>query len=468
MSMDSESSPGNAASLPSPVFALPVRGKWLIHSSGQMVSALMNEAALSVLSDALDGSPDSLPEPFKPILESLRSQSVYPEVRTGASIPPFLGLILSRRCNQGCRYCDFQKDVSVGIMSADMLVCILEQWARYMHKQGQEELNLHFFGGEPFVEEQLVYIAVHTTRLLANRYGMRTHFEATTNGLLSETMLGFVEDHFNSIVLSLDGQREQQDLHRPGPDGQSCFKQVFDTARRLSDSAVSLHLRCCVSQQTVSAVPSLACWFCEELSPETVDFEPLSMTDQANDAGLSSPDPLSFTRAFIEARREMRRYGVKGHNSALSDILRLSPCPVGQDVWIVNPQGQISSCYLPEQRWVDAGEDLTLGCVRQDKSLAIDQDAVQQLRKITQRPARCQKCFCQWTCAGGCFVRETYPGHSLEYSDFCRTTRLIQVALLLEELAGQAEADAFLDSSSAVSRFLQQSDDRWEGCSVER
>jgi radical SAM protein with 4Fe4S-binding SPASM domain len=204
----------------------------------------------------------------------------------------------------------------------------------------------------------------------------------------------------------------------------------------------------------------IATWLCRVLRPSDICFEPLKPTPQSAEAGLLPPDPLSFTRGFINARRIAHRLGVDCVYSALSDEPRLTFCPVGQDTFIVAPDGSIRSCYLRRKDWEERGLDFRLGKVTQNGKLAIDQSAVQRLRDVVANRSRCERCFCRFSCAGGCLVTETPPGHGLQYTDYCRQTRLIQTVCLLENLGMEEHADALLKNDEAVSRLWMNDDDR--------
>jgi hypothetical protein len=84
---------------------------------------------------------------------------------------------------------------------------------------------------------------------------------------------------------------------------------------------------------------------------------------------------------------------------------------------------------------------------------------VARLRLLASERARCAGCFCRWSCAGGCLVTETPPGHDLEYTNYCRQTRLLQACALLERLGLTDQTDALLADPAAVARLWNRRDD---------
>ena len=327
---------------------------------------------------------------------------------------------------------------------------------------GGQRLELHFFGGEPFTRPELIEIAVHRVRCLGQKHGLGVHVEASTNGLLGPRMLGFVRDHFDAIVLSLDGPAEDHDRHRPLRDGAGSWAQVWRTAEALAGSHVKLCIRCCVSSANVGRMGDTAGWLCRTLRPDTVTFESMKPTEGATQAGLAPPEPLAFARGILAARRAAAACGVECVYSALYDRPRRTFCPVGRDTFIVAADRTVRSCYLRRQDWQAAGLDVRIGLVEPDGRLTIDPQAVQRLRHVAAERARCGRCFCRWSCAGGCLVTETPPGHGLVYTDYCRQTRLAQACALLDRLGLPADAEALLTDEHAVAALWNHPDDRLE------
>jgi radical SAM protein with 4Fe4S-binding SPASM domain len=133
---------------------------------------------------------------------------------------------------------------------------------------------------------------------------------------------------------------------------------------------------------------------------------------------------------------------------------------VGKDTVIVTPDGIVSSCYLMPERWEKKNLNLEIGLIGQNGSVSIDTDRVKQIRRMCEEKPRCRKCFCQWSCAGGCHVDNSWPGCEAHYSDFCRQTRLISFATLLENLELDDEIDGLFDKPAFIRLVTGQKSDR--------
>lgn len=445
------------------VYHVPCKAAELIFSPLRQMCAAVNAAAVPALRDALRPGHPPPGEPLSELAAALRAPCAEPAVPDGPAQPPFLGLILTRGCNMACRYCDFGAGRGGKVMSPALVSQAIGGWVEWIRQAGGRQLDLHFFGGEPFIAPDLVEIAVHRTRALAEKHGLEMRAEATTNGILGDRMLSFVKDHFDAIVLSLDGRQEDHDRHRPLRRGRGSFAHVWNTAVELAASPVNLCVRCCVSSANVDHQADITAWMCQDLRPESVTLEPMTATPESAAAGLAPPDPLAFARHFLDARRVARKFGVGCIYSPLFEQPRHTLCPMGRDTFIVAPDRSVRSCYLRKRDWQARGLDLRIGEVDGGGQLRIDAAAVQRLRTVVAARPRCARCFCRWGCAGGCLVTETPPGHGLDYTDFCRQTRLVQACVLLEQLGLAGRADALLADREAVARLWNHSDDRLMG-----
>jgi sulfatase maturation enzyme AslB (radical SAM superfamily) len=224
---------------------------------------------------------------MQPIVEQLRSPGARaPAPRTGPLDDPFfLGLVPTRGCNLGCRYCDFAAPKqSSPVMDLSLAGEALDAYFGLLHGSGGRRAEVHFFGGEPFYAEAVVHFAVEYASLRAVN-SMAVRFEATTNGVYSAARCHWIADHFDTIVLSLDGPAEVQDRQRPALDGRSAFAIVARNAKILSEGPVELILRACVTNETVARLPEIARWVGREFRPSTVCFETLTDTPRSRAAG---------------------------------------------------------------------------------------------------------------------------------------------------------------------------------------
>lgn len=212
----------------------------------------------------------------------------------------------------------------------------------------------------------------------------------------------------------------------------------------------------------------IAHWLCREFAPSTINFEVVVPTPETEAVGLRSPDPYQFAIRCVQACRIVESYGVEAvYASAAIETPRWTLCPLGQDTAIVSPDGRISSCYLPEERWQAKGLDFNIGCLSSSGSARIHRPSVDSLRAFVKTKERCRNCFCRWSCGGGCHVDNTYPGCTAAYDDFCIQTRIVTACSLLAKMGQEARADALLADRASLETLALHASDRiehWEAC----
>jgi uncharacterized protein len=451
----------------SDIFVLPFLDKYLLYSPLRRISAFLNRKAVEAIRNIWPAriAVDFLPDPLKDLAKSLESNLPnVPLLHTGEVRPPFLGILPTRGCNLSCAYCGFGSE-SAGNEKMDirMAADAVDWMAEHRKALGEEVLEIHFFGGEPLIAQEVVDVTVHRARFIAGKMGLVPRFEASTNGVIAEDYARFAGDYLDSIVLSFDGRREVQDRHRPLKTGEGSFDAVARTAGILSRSQTELCFRCCVSTQNVSSLVDIGQWFCDAFKPSIINFETLKTTPESEAAGIKPPDPYDFALNYLRARKIIRKSGIQAiYAAAETGTPRHSFCPVGKDTLIVSPGRQVSSCYLPGEEWKARGLDLDVARLGTDGSMDIDYPAIERLRLLVVDKQRCERCFCRWNCAGGCHVTQSYPSSSADYNDFCIQTRIITASMLMEDLGMEHSVERLIESREAMEALALNKSDRLE------
>ena len=443
-------------------FKIPILDKWLIYAPLHDITALVNEAAVDELTKKNGPKRDGVLSDLWRALDGPPEHS--PLLKEGPFDPQFLAIVTTRGCNINCVYCDFGGPTSEKIhMEPALAVEAIDWMADRLIARGRKEFFLHFFGGEPFISGELVEIIVHRTRAVCAQRGLNPHFDVSTNGVFNANRASWVGDYFDSVVLSFDGPPEFQDRNRPANGGRPTFSAVEKTAERLSRSPVELCLRVCVTGESVSRMPEITTWMAETYHPAVINFEPLTENDLTAREQLPAADPLLFAQKWIESRRLAESLGVRLVYSATdSGLPRHSSCPVGSDTAVITPDGAVNGCYLQPTDWLKHGMDMNLGRISVGGGVKLNLDQVEKVRRMIVDKPRCQGCFCQWSCAGGCHVSNTYKGCSDDYVSFCLQTRIITACLLLEELGHRSIVDQLLADHTAMENLAKHSWDAIE------
>lgn len=441
-------------------FAVPVFDRWLLHFPLHNVSALVDDAAMRELL-----SPAPRPKVDRQLQALRRDLSappvLRPETKRGPFDPSYLAIVTTRGCNINCVYCDFGGPTSTKVsMDPAIAVTAIDWMADHLVATGRELFFLHLFGGEPLIAGDLVDVAVHRLRAVCGERGLRPFVDVSTNGVISTERARWVGEFLDSVVLSFDGPAEFQNRNRSGNNGRSTFEVVDRTARYLSSTDIELCLRACVTGESVFRMPEITRWMIDTYRPAIINFEPLTQNDLTASAGLSAADPFAYAQMWMASKRIADAAGVRLVYSATESARpRLSSCPVGSDAVMVTPDGAANGCYLQPDEWLKHGMDMSLGRVVPGQGLEIRADRADDLRQLILDKPRCRGCLCQWSCAGGCHVSNTYRNCNEEYIDFCIQTRIITACLLLEELGESALVESLLENHEAMERLARHTID---------
>jgi uncharacterized protein len=450
----------------SDIYALPIGRHHLVYAPLHCAMALVNATALDVVRRWRRGAalPESQAAQMDHLIQRLDAPPCYPAGRSGDFDPIFLGIIPTRACNLACRYCNFGAHQASGASLDIGQACAAVDWmARQAVSRGRPHLDIHFFGGEPFVADDVIEAVVHRARAIAAQKDLIPRFEVATNGVFNGSKAAFVGDYFDTVVLSWDGFQPMHDRQRPMAGGAGSFDKVQKTAERLSRSATDLCLRICVTRENLDQLEPFTHWFGRTYRPAIINIETLKPTGNGRDNGLCPPDPFEFAIRCVKACRSIEALGIEAIYAA-ADIASLKQtfCPVGNDAAILSPDGRISSCYLLEAQWQERGLDMNIGRQTSGQGITIDPEAVNRLRNLVTHKPRCRSCFCRWTCAGGCHVSETYPDCRERRTDFCVQTRIVTACFLLQRLELSDVADNLLADENAMHRLAFQKDDGLE------
>lgn len=454
------------------VFVIPILKNYLVYAPLHKFLALVNEEALHSIRKSLLFPQTPPHESIANLVDYLHQVSAeQPTAKTGAVTSPlFLGIVPTRGCNMACCYCDFAAPKTE---SPQMTVAVaraaVKAYFGLLKQNGQRHGEIQFFGGEPFFAERIVSFVVGYARWLAAQEKINIRFEATTNGLYNSRRCHWIADHFDAIVLSLDGPDDIQTLHRPAINGRSVSDIIIRNAKIFSENNCELVIRACVTQDTVSRLPEIAQWIGEQFLPVSVCFESMNPSPLSDAARMSPPDPWLFAQQFAIASSNLAEANIEAVLST-ADINRtqVTFCPVGKDALIALPDGAINACYLLEETWRTAGINMRLGQLDQASfQFQLDQAAIEQARSchVDNKPA-CAHCFCRYHCAGGCHVNHPMNHMPGQFDALCIQTRLVTIFHLLQRLGQEAIIQSFFGERAAMETAVFQANDKMYGMEV--
>ncbi|MBC6459332.1 FxsB family cyclophane-forming radical SAM/SPASM peptide maturase [Actinomadura sp. HBU206391] len=144
------------------------------------------------------------------------------------------------RCNLDCDYCyvyhlaDQSWRRQPKHMAPDTVRAAARRIAEHAARHELDRVKITIHGGEPLLGGR-AYLETFLSVMRANAPGVALDFSMQTNGvLLDDEMAAFLVDESVIVGISLDGDREANDLHRRFRDGRSSYDLVEDAIRRMT------------------------------------------------------------------------------------------------------------------------------------------------------------------------------------------------------------------------------------------
>lgn len=155
-------------------------------------------------------------------------------------------LVLTHQCNLACSYCYAGEKFNRHM--ADQTAW---EGLRLMLSAGSD-MELSFFGGEPFLRFPTLVQVSRLARKAARKYDRHLSIQVTTNAtILEEKQLRFLEEYQVWTAFSVDGPEAIQDKARPFTNGRGSGKLVWRNIERALERLERVHILMVVTPKTV-------------------------------------------------------------------------------------------------------------------------------------------------------------------------------------------------------------------------
>ena len=343
-----------------------------------------------------------------------------------------LTVLTTLQCNFACDYC-LQGDhgewnQSVNKMSLATAHRVGDWLARRLDTVKPKRLALTFFGGEPLLNLDVLYLIAERSWNEAQNRGIEMEINVITNGLLlTPAVVDRLEPYgLNGFKVTLDGDRETHDRMRPLRGGQGTFDRIIENIRAVAD-------RCHISiggnfdEDSVESYPALLDFLRGQSFADSlvrVAFKPIISTEPlAPASGLipltavdDSGKPLGggcMTAAgagggsspcdtchFLDEKMSFLREETKKRDFPTLDGVHMGPCEIhAKHAYTVGTDGSLFACpgFATE-----LGE--SVGHIESDRNTEDTRtDAAARFEAL--RPwDTCGNCSFIPVCAGGCSV----------------------------------------------------------------
>ena len=435
------------------LFSIPHVNKYLIYSPLKGISFFATQGQVNILYLIQDQGLDEgdVPPSYSKFVKRMKDLQIVngepDEIplpkKEGKFEPTTVNLFPTSDCNLRCTYCYARGGETHVYMSLDIAKSAIDLIVRNALSKRVGEIKVNFHGGgEPTLGWDLLVKTYEYAKCQAEENGLRAKFSTATNGVLSSRRVRWLAENFDKIIVSFDGTKQAQDLHRPKANGSGSFRDVFQTMKILDSYSFPYSIRATISSKTVNNMKEMVVFCHENLSTRYLHVEPVFSCGRCEGDKSLEPQPSTFIRSFIDAKREAEKRKVKLFYSGASlDRVSASFCGVSGENFAVTPDGYVTSCQEVCSPLDFRASFFMYGSYgAANRSFLIDHERLNSLRISTVNNVEyCSKCFCKWHCAGDCLAKVHYDKHfdGSGRGSRCEINRGITKFLLVESLKNE-------------------------------
>lgn len=251
----------------------------------------------------------------------------------------------------------------------------------------KREIHIGFHGGEPLLNFPAIYFL---TEKFKEEYGDKiSYFSLTTNGtVFDRKMLDYIMDNIQ-LSVSIDGDRETNDLKRHHYDGTSSYDETIAMLEFLKKHRTDVRIRMTVNRETMKKFADNFI----ELDKRKYGVVTYAInTDDLwteNDIQEYSKQLNRIMEYYINENPVESKYFLYNLKEATFRPRKL--CDGGITNFHISPEGEIYPCILSV-----GDKELKIG----DIVHGVDQNALQRLNDINKISiSGCEKCNYQGHCS---------------------------------------------------------------------
>ncbi len=319
-----------------------------------------------------------------------------------------LCLHISHDCNLRCRYC-FAKTGGFGRNRSHMPVEVAVKAMDFIaeHSGKRRNLEIDFFGGEPLMNFSAVKAAINRAHQIEKEKDKNFRFTLTTNSiLLTDETIEYLNRENISLILSLDGPPEINDLMRVHIDGRGTYHEVLPRIKKAveSRSGKNYYIRGTYTKKSLNfsdIVLHLADQGFQNISLEPVVSIDKDYSIETCDIPVLCEEYDKLAGAYIERIKAGKPFNFFHFNLEIFKgpclLRRLKGCGAGTEYLAVTPEGHLYPCHQLVNY-----EDFKVGDL---KTGIRNHEIRENFHKMTIfEKAKCPDCWARFFCSGGCYA----------------------------------------------------------------
>lgn len=312
-------------------------------------------------------------------------------------------ILPTNKCNLKCVYCFSQGGDTTDDLELHKAIGIVDMVLENAKARQRPATIIYHGGGEPTMNWTVVAEATMQFRERGRAKGIRTLVRMVSNGIYNRSQIDWVSANVDWLALSFDGVPDVQNALRPLRDGKESSQIVEATCEAFSNKGYRFAVRSTVTSETSSQMADFVTWLAP-YRPSGIEFEPLTECGRCAESGTTAPPADAFIARWKEAFRVGAALRIPVlYSGARVNKVSDSFCGAAGRNFTIAPNGFITACHRVTTPTLAKGGDFVYGSVSRNGEIAIDQERLDALARLKELPFACERCFCRWSCAGGCY-----------------------------------------------------------------
>ena len=281
-------------------------------------------------------------------------------------------VLTTLQCNFACDYCYQGDHGDYNQHAAKMSLATAARVAAWVEHEldeiGPERLAVTFFGGEPLLNQPVMFHLAERLWASSQSRGVRMHVNVITNGLLltPKVVDRLLPYGLTGVKVTLDGDRETHDRMRPLRGGQGTFDRIVENVRRVA-GRVPISIGGNFDASSVDSYPALLDFLrAQDFAPSVVKvaFKPVIASPEQK--GLipltavgADGQPIGATCMtsagagtgvcdschFVDEKLAFLREETKKRGFRTPDGVHMGPCEIHRrHAHTIGPDGSLYAC----------------------------------------------------------------------------------------------------------------------------
>ena len=225
---------------------------------------------------------------------------------------PQLVFEVTDACNLHCKYCaygelyddyDCRENQIFPIAKAIRLIDYLAgYWNSKINTASKRNMIISFYGGEPLLNFSFIKKIVHYVEDEINCPHFHFSYSMTTNAILLDKYMDFLQQHKFHILVSLDGN-EANTSYRVDKGGNNAFSKVVanvDKLRAMYPDYFSQYVNFNAVLHNRNSVESIYCFFKDK-------YDKIPQIGELNDVGIRQNKKDEFKRTYKNTQESLQQ-----------------------------------------------------------------------------------------------------------------------------------------------------------------